>query len=201
MLYTTSIQYTRNIIKHNDELKWTYEHPSLQEIYLSHFIRKGWCWLCVRGELEMGTDCYILTPSSSDHSSTSFSFWLGCSTVGHWGPQALSLQADSHASILSPTGTWTRIDWLKPSVAPGYIIVWHSPASCGCTHLSPSPNSTTSTGQGDIPISSTGCTYFAVLPFIYAGASLDWRLGRWSICYTIRPIFKGFSTVPGISSP
>ena len=29
--------------------------------------------------------------------STSFSSWLGCSTVGHWGPKALSLQACSHA--------------------------------------------------------------------------------------------------------
>ena len=44
--------------------------------------------------------------------------------------------------------------------------------------------STTSTGQSDIPISSTGCTCFAVLPLIYIGASLDWRLGRGSICYT-----------------
>ena len=54
--------------------------------YLSHFILERGCFLCVRGELEMGTDCYILTPSSSDHSSTSFAFWLG-----HWGPKALCL--------------------------------------------------------------------------------------------------------------
>ena len=50
--------------------------------YISHFYsRKGWSWLCVRGELETGTDCCILTPSSSDDS---YAFWLGCSTVGHW---------------------------------------------------------------------------------------------------------------------
>ena len=41
-------------------------------------------------------------------------------------------------------------------MAPGYIIVWHPPASCGRT------NSTTFTGQGDIPISSTGCTCFLI---------------------------------------
>ena len=64
---------------------------------------KGWCWLCVRDELETGTDSYIDPKFFFDHSSTSFSYWLGCSTVGHWGPKALSLQADSHASILSPT--------------------------------------------------------------------------------------------------
>ena len=26
-----------------------------------------------------------IDPSSSDHSSTPFAFWLGCSTIGHWG--------------------------------------------------------------------------------------------------------------------
>ena len=146
---------------------------------------KGWCWLCVKGELETGTDCYILTQSSSDHSSTSFGFWLGCSTVGHWG---------SKPSVWSwfsprwhPISNW---NWNspKPSVVPSYIIVSHPPASCGRTHLPPSPNSTTSTGQGDIPISLTGCTSFAVLPLIYIGASLDWRLGHGSICYSCSPV-------------
>ena len=47
------------------------------EISLTLYSRKGWCWLCVRGELDTGTDSYILTPSSSDHSSTSSSsFWV-----------------------------------------------------------------------------------------------------------------------------
>ena len=60
----------------------------LIKIYLSHFIHERGCFLCVRSELETGTDCYILTPSSSDRSSTSFAFWLSCSTVGHWGPNS-----------------------------------------------------------------------------------------------------------------
>ena len=96
MLYydITRIQYTREIIKHNDELQWTNEHTFFyKNIPLALYSRKGWCFLCVRGELETGTDCYILTQSSSDHSSTTSSSWLGCSTVGHWGPKALSLQA------------------------------------------------------------------------------------------------------------
>ena len=33
---------------------------------------------------------------------------------------------------------------------------------CGRSHLPPSPNLTTSTGQGDNPISSTGCTCFNI---------------------------------------
>ena len=78
-----------------------------KNISLTLYSREGWCWLCVRGELETGTDCYILTQSSSDHSSTSFASWLGCSTVDHWGQQALSLQADSHAGILCPN--WLQL--------------------------------------------------------------------------------------------
>ena len=84
--------------------------------------------------------------------------------------------------VLTPLASYPQLE-LEPSVASGYIFVWHQPASCGRAHLPPSPNSTTSTGKGDIPISSTGGTCFAVLPVIYTGASLDWWFGRGSICY------------------
>ena len=82
------------------------------KIYLSHFILERGYFLCVRGELETRTDCYILTPSSSDHSSTSFAFWLGCSTVGHKGPKALRLPlALNSASCpqLTPSATGTEL--------------------------------------------------------------------------------------------
>ena len=140
------------------------------KIYFSHFIRKGRCWLCVRGELETGTDCYILTQSSSDHSSTSFSSWLGCSTVNHWEPKALHLPRASCPQLelqLTPAvcGTWLY-DCLTPT--------------CFLWAYASSPNSTTSTGQGDID------QMHLFPPLIYTGASLDWRLGRGSICYTVR---------------
>ena len=88
----------------------------LIKIYLSHFIL-DWVMflLCVRDELVTGTDCYTDPKFFFDQSSTSFSSWLGCSTVGHWGSQALSLHADSHAGILSPTDS--------SRLFPGYIIV------------------------------------------------------------------------------
>ena len=62
---------------------WLYNTNTLlyKNISLTLYSPKGWCGLCVRGELEMGTDCYILTQSSS------FASWLGCSTVGHRGPK------------------------------------------------------------------------------------------------------------------
>ena len=52
------------------------------KIYLSHFILER-VMLCVRDELETETDCYIDPKFFFDHSSTSFSSWLGCSTEGH----------------------------------------------------------------------------------------------------------------------
>ena len=154
------------------------------KIHLSHFIRKGWCWLCVRGELETGTDCYILTQSSSDYSSTSFAFWLGCSTVGHWGPKPSVCRWLSIRLLvpqLTPTATGTETE-LTQAVCGTWLYNCLT-STCFLWAYASAPNSTTSTVQGDIPISSTGCTCFVVLPLIYTGASLDWRLGRGSICY------------------
>ena len=150
----------------------------IKKIYLSHFI----LLMLVVCEKWVGDGDRLLhiNPSSSDHSSTYFVFWLGCSTVG---PSDWSWLSIRHPV---PNSNWNcNSNWLKPSVAPGYIIFLHPPASCGRMQLPPSPNLTTSTIQGDIPISSTGCTCFTVLPLIYTGASLDWRLGRESICYTV----------------
>ena len=76
------------------------------------------------------------------------------STVGYWGPKALCLPlALNSASCLQLTPNPTPTD--SSLLCPGYIFVWHPPAS-------------------------------AVLPLIYTGASLDWRLGRGSICYKER---------------
>ena len=115
--------------------EWTH---FFMNIYLSHFIRKGWYWLCVRGELETGADCNILTQSSyRDHSNTSPSSWLGCTTVGCWGPKPYvrSWFSLCRRPISNFDWNWTWPDWPKPYVVPGYIIVWHPPASCGRTHL------------------------------------------------------------------
>ena len=49
--------------------------------------------------------------------------WL---SIRHLVPSWLQLQLE--------------LNWLKPSVAPGYIILLRTPASCGRTHLPPSPN-------------------------------------------------------------
>ena len=104
---------------------------------------KGWWLLCVRDELETGTDRHFAPSSSRDHSSTSSSSWQGLVNCGSQrAARPPSLQDGSHTGILSPTDS-NRLD-------PAYIIVLRPPAS-------------------------------AVLPLIYTGESLDWRLGRGSI--------------------
>ena len=110
-----------------------------KNIPLTLYSWKGWCFLCVRDELETETDCYILTQSSSrDHSSSLPHLgWAAQPWVAE-GPSPLSGAGFHSVSILSPTGTeleLTDCNSPKPSVAPGYIIVWHPPASCGRTHL------------------------------------------------------------------
>ena len=102
----------RNIIKHNIRTSMKERTHFFIKIYPSHFILERVMFLlCVRDELETGTDCYI-DPTFFDHSSTSFSSWLGCSTVGHWGPKA------------SWFSRWHPIsNWFETPQAPGYIIV------------------------------------------------------------------------------
>ena len=166
-------------------LQWMNEHASYKNIphtLSSKGLWKGWCWLCVRRWVGDGDRLLHVDPKFFSRLWQHFSLILVAE-----GPSPLSGAGSHFAGILSPTATGTELncnchsnslpwtDSLKLSVAPGYIIVWHPPASFGRTHLH--RNSTTSTGQCDIPISSTGC--FAALPLIYTGASLDWRLGQY----------------------
>ena len=116
-------------------------HTSLEK-YTAHTLfskglQKSWCWLCVRGELETETDCHILTPSSSDDSSTSPLFCCA-SRPGSWGSQALRLElalTPRTSYLLQRLELQLELQLPKPSVAPGFIIVWYPPASCGRTHV------------------------------------------------------------------
>ena len=88
--------------------------------------------------------------------------------------------AGSHSGILSPTDSncnW-NCNWLKPSVASGYIIAYRPTASYGRTHLP------TITEFNHVHRSRW---YSDIIDrmhlFRCSSASLDWRLGRGSICY------------------
>ena len=170
-LYVYIYKYKR---KHNDKLQRTNEHNSLEK-YTSHTLfskelQKGWCWLCVRGELETESDCHILTPSSSDYSSTHSA---GLLNWGPEGPSPLSGAGSHSTGILSPTATgtltWTARKWLSAC-----LELQLTKAICGTwlyNCLTPTyflwaytsaPNSATSTGQGSILISLNGCTCFLI---------------------------------------
>ena len=97
------------------------------------------------------------------------------------GPSPLS-GAGSHSYLqLRLELNW---NWLTQVVCGTWLYNCLTPTCFLWTYAS-APSSTTSTGQGDIPISSTRCTCFTVVLLIYTGVSLDWQLGRGSICYII----------------
>ena len=88
--------------------------------------------------------------------------------------------------VLTPLASYLqlRLELELPQAVCGTWLYNCLTPTCFLWAYASSLNSTTSTGQGDIPISSTRCTCFAAIPLIYIGASLDWRLGRGSKCYT-----------------
>ena len=138
-----------------------------RKIYLSHFIleRVAKGLLLVMGERWVGdgTDCHILTPSSSDYSSTS-SLFCWAAQPGSWGPKPLS-GAGSYCLKLqlelqltqAVCGTWlyncltyTSFLWASQlhRIQPVHRSRWY-PDIFDRMHL-----------------------------------FLDWRRGRGSICYT-----------------
>ena len=96
-----------------------------------------------------GWDWHILSSSSSDYSSTSSSFCWAAQPA-FWGPKSsdwswLSLRhLIPNRNFNSNSNSNCNWNWTqpapnsnspKPSVAPSYIIVWHSPTSSGRPHL------------------------------------------------------------------
>ena len=146
----------------------TNEHTSVEK-YTSHTlferVAKG---LCVRGELEIEQTA-TYWPQVPPTIAALLSHSAGLLNRGSWG----SKPSTGSWFSLPQTATRTPTYWLQLtdlSVAPGYIIVWHPPASRGrrnCTDFNPS------TGQGDI---------FDIFDRMHL--FLDWWLGRRSICYT-----------------
>ena len=112
-----------------------------RKIYLSHFIRNG-CervakGLRVRGELKTEQTATYWPPVHLSLAAL-LSRSDGSLNRGSWGLIALCwVLVFSTASYLQLTDS----NQLNLSVAPGYTIVWHPPASCGshiCTQFNPS---------------------------------------------------------------
>ena len=155
----------------------TNEHTSLEK-YTSHTlfpkrVAKGLTPVMYKRWVGDGTDCHILTPSSS----------AGLLNYGSWGPKPSVWNWFSLWHLIANwncNSNWTDSNWLpprtptelKPSVAPGYIIVWHPPASCGRTHL-----------HRIQPVHRSRW-YSGIFDRMHL--FLDWRLGWGSICYSSR---------------
>ena len=98
-------------------------------------VAKGFC---VRGELETEQTA-TYWPQVPLSLAALLSRSAGLLNRGSWGPIALCW-----VLVLS-TASYLQLDWLQLTelpVAPGYIIVWHPPASCG-RHICPQCNPST----------------------------------------------------------
>ena len=135
--YNTIYPYMRKHSQHNNDERTRF----FRKIYLSHFIPNG-CervtkGICVRGELETEQTATYWPPVPLSLAAL-LSRSAGLLNRGSWGPIALCwVLVLSTASFLQLTVS----NSLKLSVAPGYIIVWHPPASCErriCTQFNPS---------------------------------------------------------------
>ena len=106
----------------------------------------------------------ILTPSSSSAIAALLSHlgWVAQQWVTE-GLATLSLQASSHAGILSPT------DSNRP--APGYIIFWRSPASAVLPLIYTGPSLDWLLGRGSI-YNTTGNYLIKEMPSLVI---LQWR--------------------------
>ena len=107
----------------------------------------------------MERDCHILTPSFSDYSSTSSSFcWAA--QPGSWGPKPSVWRWFSNRGQLR-----LELNCLELQLTQAVCGTWLYnclTSTCFLWAYASAPNSTTFTGQGDIPIPSTGCTCFLI---------------------------------------
>ena len=107
--------YYRNILKHNDERTHFF-----RKICLSHFILERVCERVDVGYVwEVSwrwRDCHILTPSSSDHSSTSSFCWAA--QPGSLRAQALCLEL-----VLTRRASYLQLELRLEFTAPNWL--WH----------------------------------------------------------------------------
>ena len=124
----------QNIIKHNIRTSMNERtHFFIKNISLTLYSRKGWCWLCVRGELETGTDCYILTQALLTIAALLSHPGLGLLNCGSLRAQSSPSTAGSQFGISSPTDS--NSNWLKPSVSWLYFCLTSTCFRCSSAYL------------------------------------------------------------------
>ena len=117
----------QNIVNNNDN--FGEQTNTLLYKNISHALFSiGWCFHCVREMSWRQGQTAILTPSSSDHSSISFSSWLGVAQL--WvteGPKPSFCCWFSIQHFVS--------NWLKPSVPWLYNCLMPTCFWCSSTYL------------------------------------------------------------------
>ena len=143
MLYSHETTIRIHIHAETKSTIMTNEHTSLEK-YTSHSLfskglRKGWYWLCVRGELETEQTA-TYWPQVPLTIAALLSHFAGLLNQGPLRAANPLSGAGSHCLELQLELQLTDSNLLKPSVATDYIIVWHPPASCGRLHrIQPCP--------------------------------------------------------------
>ena len=103
-------------------------HFFIKNISLTLYSQEGWCWLCVRNELETGTDCYILTQVLLTIAALfSHLGWVAQPWVTEGRKPSVCKLILTLASCPQLTLTATATD--SSRLCPGYIFVCRPPAS------------------------------------------------------------------------
>ena len=144
------------------------EHTSLEK-YTSHtlfskglqksceMVDVGYAWK-VSWRRRATTTYWPQVPLTTE-ALLSHSGWVA--PVGPQGPSTLS-RTGSYSDIWSSTGTATRTELVRTQAVCGTWLYNCLRSTCFLWAYASAPNSITSTGQGDIPISSIGCTCFLI---------------------------------------
>ena len=125
----------------------TNEHTSLEKYTFHTLFAKVLIFLVCERWVRNGDKLPNIDPKFLWPLQHYFLILAGLLNRGHWGPKP-SVWSGSHSGILSPTRT-------ELSQAVSGTWLYMLPVG-----VASALNSTTSTGHGDIPTSSTGCTCF-----------------------------------------
>ena len=118
-LHNTYTNISGNIVNNNDDFNERTNTLLYKNIPLTLYSQKGdvsCVWEVSWRQGQTGTywpQVLLTIAALLSHS--------GCSTIGHWGPQDLSLQADSHTDILSPTDSNCNWNWVTQAVCGTWL--------------------------------------------------------------------------------
>ena len=181
--------------KHNDDFNERTNTLLYKNIPLTLYSRNG-CERVVKGLMLVMCERWVgdghrllyIDPQFFWRIAALLPHFAGCSTVGHWGPKPSVWSWFSVCRHPFSNCDWNSLPWTDPwnwltQAVCGTWLYNCFTSTCFLWAYASAPNSTPSTGQGDIPISSTGRTCLRWSSAYLLRCISNWRLGRGSICY------------------